>query len=50
MIAADDGRAGLPRLFHGSDVVARVYFETIGVGRQIARRMQRLNHKDAALA
>ena len=50
MIAADDGCAGLPRFFHGGNMVARVYLEAIGVGGQIARRMQRLNHKDAALA
>jgi len=50
MIAADDGCAGLPRFFHGSNMVPRIDLEAIGVGGQIARRMQRLNDKDTALA
>jgi len=50
MIAANDGRAGAPRFFHGGNMIARVYFETIGVGGQIARRMQRLNDEDAVAA
>jgi len=50
MIAADDGRAGASRFFHGGDMVARVNFETIGVGGQIARGMQRLNDEDAVAA